>query len=152
MIAVGGNSNKLYVFKYSRESRKLVSLGSIDFEVGAKIRSVRFNPLTPNIIAVGLFNGTIQLYDVEEDKHLKNVRCAFERIACIEWHPQYPTILAATSFDHNSYIVDTQADKPDALKFHNDRVRCCIWNRELPYLLTTAADDSRIAMWDIRSR
>jgi len=38
------------------------------------------------------------------------------------------------------------------LVFHTDRVRSLQWNSELPWLLASAGDDSKQAVWDIRNR
>ena len=58
-IAVGGDCNKLFINKYNRQTKKISLLGAVEFELASKIRSLRFCPLDQDVIAVGMYNGTI---------------------------------------------------------------------------------------------
>ena len=49
-------------------------------------------------------------------------------------------------------MFDIKSDGVKALQFHTDRVRSLQWNHEFPWMLTTGADDSYIAVWDIRGK
>ena len=59
--------------------------------------------------------------------------------------------MAAACFDNNVYVFDIKYDGSKVFEFHTDRVRSLIWNTELPWHLTSAADDSKVAVWDIRT-
>lgn len=38
------------------------------------------------------------------------------------------------------------------LKEHKDRVRSLVWNIEMPWLLISAADDSKVVLWNIQTK
>lgn len=49
-------------------------------------------------------------------------------------------------------VHDTKFTGFKELVFHTDRVRSLMWSTEIPWLLTSGADDSKLAVWDIRNR
>lgn len=136
--------------KFNRSSKKMESLGEI--QTHSSVRSCQFNPHRPHLLALGLFNGKIMIYDTEKLEISQVLNCCEARIVCLQWHPQFEYIIAAGSFDTVVRVFDTKSEGIKALQFHTDRVRSLQWNHEFPWLLTTGADDSYVAVWDIRSK
>jgi len=49
-------------------------------------------------------------------------------------------------------VHDTKFTGHKELEFHTDRVRSLLWSSEIPWMLTSGADDSKQAVWDIRNK
>ena len=113
---------------------------------------MHFNPLKPNLLAVGCFNGSIILYDVDKSSITQVLKGSESRVVCVQWHPQFEYILATGSFDAVVRVFDTKYNGQKTLAFHTDRVRSLQCNSEFPWMLTSGADDSYIGVWDIRSK
>ena len=116
------------------------------------MRCVQFNPLRPNLVAIGCFNGSIVVYDVDKNAVHQVLKGSDARVVCVQWHPQFEYILAAGSFDRMVRVHDIKYSGMKSLQFHTDRVRSLTWNHEFPWMLTSGADDSYVAVWDIRSK
>jgi ribosome assembly protein RRB1 len=69
----------------------------------------------------------------------------------IAWHPCFDYILATASSDSIVRVWDIKNNGHKKLEYHKSRVRCVLWNHELPWLLLSGGDDSSLAAWDIRS-
>ena len=72
-------------------------------------RCVSFSStLKPNLLGIGLFNGSLVIYDLDKVEIAQVIKVSNSRILCVEWHPQFEYIIATGSFDHIVRIHDTK--------------------------------------------
>ena len=135
--------------KFDPKNMSLTNVAAIPAQRSA--RCLRWNPIQENLLAIGLFDGRIIIYDVEKNKKIQVHQGTEEKILCIEWHPQLVHMLAAGSFDNIIQILDNNDSEKKKLKFHTDCVRSLVWSSEIPWMLTSGADDSKQVVWDIRN-
>lgn len=60
-------------------------------------------------------------------------------------------MLAVGSFDKIVRVHDIKKNTIVSLNQHKDRVRSVEWNYEMPWMLVSAADDSQVIVWDLRT-
>ena len=149
-MGIGTSESTVFLKKLDQGTTTLVDVSQI--QVQSACRCVTWNPLAQNLMALGLFDGRILIYDAERDETIQTLQGTDQRILCLEWHPQFDYILAAGSFDNIVRVHDTKFTGHKELEFHNDRVRSLLWSSEIPWMLTSGADDSKQAVWDIRNK
>ena len=122
--------------------------------VNSPSRCVSWNPLNQKLLATGLFNGNIVVFDMAtaEVKHILRACSAEEefRVMHIQWHPFFDNMLAAAGSDNDVHIFDLKKLEGRRLSFHKNRVRSIHWNSEIPWMLVSGGDDSYQVIWDVR--
>ena len=149
-LAIGSTDLCCQIMLYDPQSKTFEEHARVSLTTSC--RCISFSPINPSMLAIGLFNGSILIYDIKLGEVKKVLKGSSARILCIAWHPQFEYMLATGGFDHMVRIHDTQNNGQKELGFHTDRVRSVAWNTELPWLLTSGGDDSQQAIWDIRNR
>ena len=67
------------------------------------------------MLALGLFNGNVMIYDTEKLEVSQVLEICGARIVCLQWHPQFEYILATGSFDTVVRVLDTKSEGIKAL-------------------------------------
>jgi len=149
-LAIGNTTKTVYIKKFDPVSRSFSDAKNLPLQ--SPTRCVAWNPMQPHLLACGTFDGRIVIYDQERDEITQQLKSTQSRILCLQWHPHFDYIIAAGSFDNIVRVLDIKMEGFKELTFHTDRVRSLMWSTEIPWMLTSGADDSRQAVWDIRSR
>ena len=113
ILAIGPTGVVALLKKFNRAEKKMEDLGEIPTH--SSVRSCQFNPHKPHLLALGLFNGSIMIYDTEKLEISQVVKACEARIVCLQWHPQFEYILAAGSFDTVVRVFDIKSDGVKAL-------------------------------------
>lgn len=64
----------------------------------------------------------------------------------------FDNIVATGSFDNAVRVHDIKKNTITTLLEHKDRVRSLVFNPEMPWILVSAADDSQVVVWDLRTK
>ena len=148
LLAIASTENLVYIKDFNPETNEFIEDTSLT--VNSPSRCVSWSSLDQKLLATGLFNGNIIIFDLDTAK-VKHVLHGSEfRIVCIQWHPQLEHIIAAASFDSTVHVYDLKQKTRNVLTLHTDRVRSVHWNSEIPWLLLSGGDDSKQILWDIR--
>ena len=141
----------LFLRKFDPKTQKFEEMANIKVE--DSIRTVSFNPMNSNLIAVGLFNGRVQIINISTQKVEQKVNLSGgQRVLSFAWHPLFESVFATGSFDNVARVHDLSKDTTVELNKHKNRVRTVVWNHELPWLLISACDDSMLVVWDLRTQ
>ena len=141
----------LFLRKFDPKTQKFEEMANIKVE--DSIRTVSFNPMNSNLIAVGLFNGRVQIINISTQKVEQKVNLSGgQRVLSFAWHPLFESVFVTGSFDNVVRVHDLSKDTTVELNKHKNRVRTVVWNHELPWLLISACDDSMLVVWDLRTQ
>ena len=59
----------------------------VSLTVHCESRCVQWNPNNQNLLAAGLFNGNVVIYDNLKQEVLQVLSGSEERVLCLQWHP-----------------------------------------------------------------
>ena len=79
------------------------------------VRELRWSPIQPSTLAVGLFDGRLIVHNQEETTQIAH-KVSSERILCVEWNPQIEGKIAIGSFDSGVYLVTIEGKKCESEK------------------------------------
>ena len=86
ILAIATIENTVFFKKYDHKIRSFSELSNLP--VGDSARCLEFNPNKPNQIAIGLFNGTTIIYDLDTLKVEATLKSgSSQRILCLAWNP-----------------------------------------------------------------
>ena len=97
-LAIGPTGTVALIKRFNRAEKKFDHTVEIPTD-HTSVRSVHFNPLKPNLLAIGCFNGSIIVYDIDKAAITKTLKGSDSRVVCVQWHPQFEYILGTGSFD-----------------------------------------------------
>lgn len=106
MLAIGSSDENAQIKKFEPATKSFSHVATIS--TNSPCRCVAWNPLSPSLVACGLFNGRIVIYDVERSSVSQILQGSDSRVLCMKWHPQFEYILAAGGFDHIVRVHDTK--------------------------------------------
>ncbi|KAK8891739.1 hypothetical protein M9Y10_028959 [Tritrichomonas musculus] len=117
--------------------------------VSDRVKSVEYHPTEP-ILAIALYNGTIQIFNTNDMSILKTIRVeANKPVRCVRFMPSFHWLIAAGDnltiycYDYNTGALVTSI--PEA---HNDFIRQIAVHPTQPLFLS-CSDDSRIKLFRI---
>ena len=105
-LAIGTTDYVIHIKKFDPELNTFAKHTKV--ATNCECRCVSFSTLKPNLLGIGLFNGSLVIFDIEKDEVAQVIKVSNSRILCVEWHPQFEYILATGSFDHIVRIHDTK--------------------------------------------
>ena len=103
-LAIGPTGEAALLKRFNRGDKKFDN--TVEIPTNSSVRSLHFNPLKPNMLAIGCFNGNIILYDTDKSGITQTVKGSDSRVVCVQWHPQFEYILAGGSFDNVVRVFD----------------------------------------------
>ena len=129
------------------------------------VNAIAFNLAVDTVIATGSADKTIAIWDL---RNLNNKLHALEghtdSVTTLEWHPFEEGVLASSSYDRRIMFWDLgkvgeeqapedSEDGPPELLFmhggHTNRISDFSWNKNNPWVLSSAADDNLIQVWKV---
>lgn len=117
--------------------------------VSERVKSVEYHPTEP-ILAIALYNGTIQTFNTNDMSILKTIRVeANKPVRCVRFMPSFHWLIAAGDnltiycYDYNTGALVTSI--PEA---HNDFIRQIAVHPTQPLFLS-CSDDSRVKLFRI---
>jgi WD40 repeat protein len=149
ILAIASTNNNLELRQYTGEAQSMFNPMPAH-KMNESVRCLQFSPINKNLLAAGLFKGSIVIVDVTTNEATHVIKESSSRIASIRWHPTFDYILASGTHDNIVRVHDIKNQGFKQIDFHSNRVPGLEWSYELPWLLITAADDSKVALWDIR--
>lgn len=115
-------------------------------EPANKIASVKWDK-NGKYIAVGLFDGTVQLWDADARKKLRSLQhAAGIRVAALDWN-EYLLVTGAKDGSVKLWDVRTQSALLDDVHDHDEEV-CGIRWRDDGKQLATGGNDNRVIIYD----
>jgi len=139
----------------------------LDFKLGRKANE----PGTGNYVAVGTFDPTIEIWDLDtidamypdvilgeapKKRGKKNKKINNERhtaaVMGLSWNKAHRNLLASSSADTTVKLWDIQTAKcMHSYNHHTDKVQAVQWNPSLTTALLTGSYDKRVCAFDSRS-
>lgn len=105
-LAIGSTDYNVYIKKFDPDVNTFTKHAKV--ATNCECRCVSFSKLKPNLLGIGLFNGSLVIYDLDKVEIAQVIKVSNSRILCVEWHPQFEYIIATGSFDHIVRIHDTK--------------------------------------------
>lgn len=113
-----------------------------------RVASLAWDP-TGKILAVGLDDGTTQLWDVQQSQCIGQVCKQSAKVGVINWSPG---ILACGSRDGSIFVKDTRmANTNLRLRLHKGEITSLTYSPAIE-ALASGGNDNKLYLWDIRSR
>ncbi|CAN8104333.1 unnamed protein product [Discula destructiva] len=114
------------------------------------------------IIAGGLENGALQLWDAEKlvsgdaDAQISSTIKHSGAIKSLQFNPIKPQIIATAGDKGELYIHDTN-DIENPLRLGNaaarsDDIECVAWNRKVSHILATGGSGGFVTVWDLKTK
>lgn len=114
------------------------------------------------IIAGGLENGSLQLWDAEKlisgasDAQISSTTKHSGAIKSLQFNPLKPMIIATAGDKGELYIHDTN-DLENPLRLGNaaarsDDIECVAWNRKVSHILATGGSGGFVTVWDLKTK
>ncbi|OQU94801.1 WD domain-containing protein [Cladophialophora immunda] len=127
------------------------------------VNALAFNLSIETLVATGSADKTIAIWDLRKltDK-LHVLEGHSDSVTTLEWHPFEESVLASSSYDRRiicwdlEKVGDEQAPEdsedgsPELLFMHGghtNRISDFSWNKNIPWVVCSAADDNLIQVW-----
>ncbi|XP_062085210.1 WD-40 repeat-containing protein MSI2-like [Humulus lupulus] len=131
--------------------------------------SISFNPYKEWLLATGSVQKTVDLFDMRMQREKMLSFCGHKsKLTRVEWDPNHQEILASASSDGTVVLWDQSRvgctkdegtvqeyykDDPPELMIrhagHTDWVRDISWNKNVPWLISSVAEDKTLYVWKI---
>jgi WD40 repeat protein len=130
----------------SSEIQELTDIFNIYSEDDIYVSSVKFSDDSENYLAIGTSIGTIQIWDISNNKQCREIKCSDSRISSLIWNN---SILSGG--DKNGYIynLDVSNPNPYVSNFFNHDGEVCklIWSPN-NNKLASGSNDNNILIYD----
>ena len=130
-----------------------------------KFSSLDWSNAETNVLACGLENSTIQLYDVnkilnEKPQDLTSARITeynkhTTAVLQVKFNPTQSNILASSGSKGEIFIWDTKKHtsfNPGQAISPMSKVSSLAWNNVMPHIFGTAGDNSYASIWDLKAK
>ena len=136
---------------FNKEENKVVGLKPNTIDEHSDPSSISFSKNNKNSISIGTSRGSIQFWDLKEEKIITVADSHHERVGCIQWNPYKENLYASGSKD-NKVIVGDVNDPSHRLigKAHFGEICGLSWNSN-GWILASGGNDNLVNIWDIRN-
>ncbi|KRX08074.1 WD40-repeat-containing domain [Pseudocohnilembus persalinus] len=112
------------------------------FTASETVLDLKFNPHDPNYFVVGLSNGTIQYFNMNEQYPIISKMVHTGEIYTLDWNTSYPGILAIGSFDREMKILllhgNQEFEEKSKMKYIT-KIRHIQWSQKNPLQIYVVA-------------
>lgn len=107
-LAIASTEEIVYIKEFDGEALAFLEYTSLN--VKCPSRCVSWNPLNPKLLAAGLFNGNLIIFDDSTAQVKQILRASVgphdNRVMQIQWHPLFEHMIAAAGSDCNVHVFD----------------------------------------------
>ena len=117
---------------------------------GSSIKSLSFSRDNKRI-AIGYFNGTVDIYDVEDFANIKkihSIRIYNHTVRCLDFSPRNNILACGYDCGVISILDVENCKELSCVKGHNDWINCISFSFD-GKKLATCSDDYTVRLWDV---
>jgi coatomer subunit beta' len=111
-----------------------------------RVKCIDFHP-TELWVLVGLYDGTVNLWDYENNKIIRSFSISSCPVRCVRFIPRKNWFVAGTDDFHLRVCNYLNGDRVASFEAHSDYIRSIAVHPSLTYVLT-CSDDTTIKLWN----